>query len=240
MLEEVSADLLDRIYGPAGFDGIWSQQSRHLQASDAFRGQKLSLDRYWGETPQNYVCSICGRDKLQLAQLSMGSLSASLHCDHDHIGDLIQLKAKELDLLVDIRPIIELYSFYEPLIICKACNWIDSQVKKMLPKVHKFFSFPPKDKATLIKEFGKRRHKIDKKLALQKWKLREKQFTARLIGIERDLLDKLDSRQRYIGYNPKKKLFHGAFERFSQVEQASGLSLSFQDFLHVSIGVHSK
>ena len=238
MLEVVKANLLDSMYGPAGFDGVWSKQSRALLSSDKYITlNKAVLDRNWVITPQDFVCSICNRSKQSLAELEGESLVASLHCDHDHIGDLIQAKSKELNVLADIRPLVSSYAAYEPIIVCKACNWIDSQVKKMVPKVHKYFSFPPKDKKCLIKEFGRRRHKIDKKLAQHRWNQRAKAFSCKLNHIERDLQDYLGTHHRFVGVNPKKKLYHQAFERFLKVE--STLSLSFQEFLLVSTGVHS-
>ena len=240
MLEVATADLLDKVFGPAGFDGVWSKQSRSLFASDRFKDQEVTLDRNWVITPQNFVCCVCGRNKVQLLTEGDGVLTAILHCDHDHICDVIHARAKELRICEDIRPLVKSYSSYEPVIVCKACNWLDSQVKRMLPKVHKYFSFPPSEKRLLIKEFGKKRHKIDKNLALHKWRCHAKGFMAKLAAVDRDLQDFLDSDRKFIGYNPKKKLFHGAFQRFSATDSPEIFGLSFHEFLRFSMGISRK
>lgn len=234
------ADLLDKVFGPAGFDGVWSKQSRSLFASDRFKNQKVTLDRNWVITPQDYICCICDRDKSQLLNQGDGEFLAILHCDHDHISDVIHTRAKELEICQDIRPLIQSYTSYEPVIVCKTCNWLDSQVKRMLPKVHKYFSFAPKEKRLLIKEFGRKRHRIDKNLALQKWRYYAKSFEAKLAAIDCDLHDYVNCGGRFIGYNPKKKLFHSAFERFCNVSGSQDFSLDFQEFLRISMGCSGK
>lgn len=236
MFDPTNPQVLDSIYGSAGFDGVWSKLSKHLLALERYKGTKLLLDRNWVITHQDFRCCICLRNKIELAEQAEGPLVASLHCDHDHISDLIHVRARELKINQDIRPLIEKYSSYEPIIICKACNWIDSQVKRILPRVHQYFSFPPKEKSLLIKDLGKKRHKIDKKVALQKWQRRAKAFNQKIDAIECDLQDLMVNDGRFVGYNPKKKLFHAAFVRFCQIEKnASGLS--FTDFLRISTGI---
>ena len=229
---------LEEAYTPLGFDGVWSKLSQLLLIAHNISRKSLFLDRNWALTPQNFTCSICQRNKSKLIEYRNGSLYAVLHCDHDHICDVIFNKAVELNIYADLRLLIDQFSSYQPTIVCKSCNWIDSQIKRKFECIDKDFSFPLEIKKKLIQSIGKKRHRVDLDRAKRYWEKESKVYSKKIHDIDTHLLDQCEGQQTtraHKKFNPKKNIYDRAYINFLRASKAYGWNIDFHSFIKRSI-----
>ena len=232
-----SDDELEQVFTPLGFDGVWSKLTRLLLIAFKTPRGHLFLDRNWALSPQGYTCVICQRNKVELIDHKQGWLRAMLHCDHDHIVDVIVELAKKLDVVHVPQQMIHKYASYQPTIICRSCNWIDSQLKHKFDDIHSQFSFPTHMKQRLILQKGRRRHKIDFDGAWDYWSEQKDDFLRNLEDIHTQLLDlrEVDHKAAPKKYQPRKLLFETAFKTFQECGYTHQCHLDFHSFLKRSV-----
>ncbi len=176
---------MDEQFTERGFDGCWSLTTKLSIRAVAGEHLPLHLNYLWALTPQNFRCPICQRSKPYLLRKLRQRVLAHLCIDHDHLLDYLDALAARSCFRGNLRGLYDRHMSFAPLICCNQCNGIDSSVKLRAPQVHRFFTFTPAHKATLLKCYRRSHHWINLERALKIWYADQERFMAHLAELSR-------------------------------------------------------
>lgn len=152
-------------------DGRWSAQTRSLLKK--FQTEQLTLNTAWAQTPVNWRCPCCQRDKTEIARLTdNGVLLCQLDWHHDHLSDAAGEIMRNLALRgsdPEIKHVrkracaiaLHLIERFAPTLLCNDCNAADTAMKALLkPAAPHSFSFTPDEIARFIKPASGKSHSL--------------------------------------------------------------------------------
>ena len=234
-MTELSDEQLSLIFTDAGFDGRWSPLTGLLRILHNSTQTPLFLDRNWCLTSQDFSCPVCELQKPDLIRPEKQALVASLHIDHDHLADKITGFGKELGLEGAPGELFRRHLSYEPVIVCRACNHIDSILKTLYPDIDPHFSFPPALKKSLIRKRRPSGHLLSTGEGYRLWCRQKESFLSQQSSWEQEIMDLSGGSETFRPYNPKKDILSRASRRYIRALTGYNLSQEFFEFIRRSI-----
>jgi rubredoxin len=189
--EEAQAAVISAIAnGELSFiDGVMSPISLALSAR--LGTTKFDMNSWWVETPQNWKCPACGRNKLALARLNTkGEIMCHLVEHHDHMKNVLERRFQEISVSRQVIVADEhaqkfakrsatMVSAYENTLICVDCNNADAIAKKAT-MAHLDFSFSPQELFRIVKAEPNKPHEINNDAAKKIWADQQNIFQLRM------------------------------------------------------------
>lgn len=170
-------------------DGVMSPIS--LALVSRLSTMEFDMNSWWVETPQNYTCPACGREKIDIARLNTkDEIMCHLVEHHDHMKDVLKRRFQEISVLRTVVVADEhaekfakrsatMISAYENTLICVDCNNADVTAKKAAV-THRDFSFSPQELLRIIKPMPNKPHEIDINIAKTIWTEQQDTFALRM------------------------------------------------------------
>ncbi len=170
-------------------DSTHSQHHKLMVAT--YKAIGFDANRWWVLTPSSWCCPSCSRSKSEIVRLNKHNyLEGHIHEHHDHIHHLVksqftktseqlnsQLATENSTHFID--KIFHAFSAFPETLICKDCNLIDAEAKKLI-KAPTFFSFSPSEISSFIISRPNLAHKLDDKKLHETWSKAEKTYNQRL------------------------------------------------------------
>lgn len=170
-------------------DGVMSPISKALALK--LKSTQFDMNAWWVESPTSWVCSGCGRGKLEIARLNSNKeIMCHLVEHHDHMKDILKRRFQEMS--VSLEKVIAsaqaekfakrssmMISSFENTVVCIDCNNADASAKKVA-RAHPDFSFSPQEIKQFIISTPNQPHEINVEIARAIWKQNERTFALRL------------------------------------------------------------
>lgn len=170
-------------------DGVMSPLSFRISTRLGATG--FDMNSWWVETAQDWVCSACGRGKLDIARLNAnGEIMCHLVEHHDHMKDVLKRRFQEISVSRQVviadthaesfaKRSATMISAYENTLICVDCNNADASAKKVAA-TNRDFSFSPQELRQIVKPQPNKAHEIDIDIAKIIWAERLRMFELRM------------------------------------------------------------
>lgn len=162
-----------------------------LALSTRLGSMEFDMNSWWVETPQNYTCPACGREKIDIARLNTSKeIMCHLVEHHDHMKDVLKRRFQEISVqrtfvVADehterfAKRSATMISAYENTLICEDCNNADAIAKKVAG-AHRDFSFSPQEILRITKPAPNKAHEIDVNAAKNIWAEQKATFELRM------------------------------------------------------------
>ncbi|MBO1020436.1 hypothetical protein IPV08_10695 [Methylobacterium sp. SD274] len=159
-------------------DGKWTEQTKGLIRRSGATG--LDLNWNWFETPVDWRCTCCGRDKPGIVRLLEGGvLLAHLHLHHDHMRDYVGGRLNERFGIPWAKGVPlpsrhagdhmqALVTRFRDTMVCDGCNTAEGEAKRTLG-LPRHFSFSPSEMAGFIRPHANTMNEVDVDAASGIW-----------------------------------------------------------------------
>lgn len=170
-------------------DGVISPTSKAI--AERLGTTEFDMNSWWIETPQNWTCPACGRNKLDVARVnSKGEAMCLLVEHHDHMQDVLKKRFQELSVQRDFvvaddqseafaKRSASMISAYENTLICIDCNNADAEAKKAV-RTPAAFSFSPNELRRIVTPKPNEMVGVNRDAAMSIWAELETTFELRI------------------------------------------------------------
>lgn len=170
-------------------DGVMSPTSRAI--AERLGTTEFDMNSWWIQTPQDWTCPACGRNKLDIARLNTkGEAMCWLVEHHDHMQNVLKKRFQELSVQRDVvvaddhseefaKRSASMISAYDNTLICIDCNNADADAKKVV-RAPAAFSFSPKELQRMVISKPNEMVAVDPDTARSIWAEQKETFELRM------------------------------------------------------------